>query len=120
MNHFTIEKQTAKDICAVRKAQNAIDRFELATSDDWLQYRPSRGYTPPDSPNIAYLQNGTMLPPFRCDIVSRWVALADKQQGACPDTSIHFGVSDNGEITLRCGQSSVRLYAIDAGNEPPI
>jgi hypothetical protein len=109
---FIIEKQTAKDICAIRKAQNTIDRFEL---DDGF------GFKPPDSANIAYLKNGTMLPPFRCDIVARWSALAHKQQSAMfPETEISFSFNDKRELALQCGKSSVRLYAISEANEPPI
>lgn len=118
MNTYTIDKQTAKDICAVRRAQHNIDKIELSQTEDYRFWRG--GFKPPDSPDIAYLKNGTMLPPFRCDIVAKWAAVAEKQQGACPDTTIRFTVADNGEVTLACGQSSVRLYAIDWRNEPPI
>lgn len=107
---WILEKQTAKDIFAIRKAQHAIDKIEL---DDGY------GYKPPDSPNVAYLLNGSMLPPFRCDIVSRWASIADRQQ--VEETGeIYFTASETGEITLRCGQSSVKLYAINQGSEPPI
>src|SRR5215472_15813516 len=68
---FTIDKQTAKDICAVRRAQHIIDAIELG--DEWGKFKP------PDSANVDYLKNGSMLPPFRCDLVAKWTAIADKQ-----------------------------------------
>lgn len=111
-NTYVLDKQTAKDIFAIRRAQNTIDRIEL---DD--------GYKPPDSPNVAYLLNGSMLPPFRCDIVAKWATLADRQQNYGlnkRDENIYFTVAESGEVTLRCGQSSVKLYAINQGTEPPI
>jgi vacuolar-type H+-ATPase subunit E/Vma4 len=37
-----------------------------------------------------------------------------------PDTTIFLSYADNGEVTLRCGQSSVRLYPIEPAKEPPI
>lgn len=111
---WILRKQTAKDIYAIRRAQNTIDRIEL---DDGY------GYKPPDSPNVAYLLNGSMLPPFRCDIVAKWAGIADRQQNYGlnkPDENIYFTAAENGEVTLRCGQSSVKLYAINQGTEPPI
>ncbi len=121
MKTYKIDKQTAKAIAAVRRAQHDIDKIELSDTDDYRYHRG--GFKPPDSPSIAYLKNGTMLPPFRCDIVERWTQIAENQQNykaVAPDTTIYFTPADNGEVTLRCGQSSIRLYPIAQDCEPPI
>ncbi len=113
MKTYTIDKQTAKLIAQVRRAQHDIDAIELAD-----EFRGK--FRPPDSVNVAYLKNGVMLPPFRCDIVERWTQIADRQQGATDNTEIRFGYTDKGEIVLQCGQSSVKLYPINEGSEPSI
>ncbi len=116
MKTYIIDKQTAKLIAQVRRAQHDIDAIELAD-----EFRGK--FRPPDSVNVAYLKNGVMFPPFRCDLVEKWCAIADRQQyyGVIqPDPEIHFGYTDKGEIVLQCGQSSVKLYPINEGSELPI
>lgn len=62
-----------------------------------------------------------MLPPFRCDIVAKWAALDIQQiSWGSPEPNVEISFADNGEVSLRRGQSSVRLYAINTANEPPI
>jgi hypothetical protein len=104
MNTFYIERDTAKLIHRVRQAHETIARIECE--------QPSRQ----EWRNIAHIELNGSTVAVRSDILSKWCELAGREFGCL----IEFGVTEKGEIRLRCQQAQCTLATIDIGNTPPL